>query len=74
MVSHSLTVKLFPAPKDPIPGHRPNPPPPPVLINHKEEYEVEEILDSCLFQHKLQFKVKWKGYGIEDISWEPQEN
>ncbi|KAG6870448.1 hypothetical protein C0995_012907, partial [Termitomyces sp. Mi166 len=49
-------VKLFPAPKDPIPGHRPNSPPPPVLINHKEEYEVEKILDSRLFWHKLQFK------------------
>ncbi|KAG6891791.1 hypothetical protein C0995_008062, partial [Termitomyces sp. Mi166 len=50
-------VKLFPAPKDPIPGRCPNPPPPlPVLINHKEEYEVEEILDSHLFWHKLQFK------------------
>ncbi|KAG6859615.1 hypothetical protein C0995_006647, partial [Termitomyces sp. Mi166 len=47
---------------------------PPVLINHKEEYEVEEILDSHLFWHKLQFKVKWKGYGIKNIFWEPQEN
>ncbi|KAG5732613.1 hypothetical protein E4T56_gene16891 [Termitomyces sp. T112] len=67
-------VKLFPAPKDPIPGHHPKLPPPPVLVNDEEEYEVEEILDSRVFQGKLQFKVKWKGYGIEDISWEPQAN
>ncbi|KAG6859662.1 hypothetical protein C0995_006112, partial [Termitomyces sp. Mi166 len=65
---------LFPAPKDPIPGRHLNPPPPLVLINYKKEYEVEEILDSYLFQYKLQFKVKWKGYDIEDISWELQEN
>ncbi|KAG5727755.1 hypothetical protein E4T56_gene20806 [Termitomyces sp. T112] len=66
--------KLFPAPKNPIPGHHPKPPPPPVLVNDEEEYEVEEILDSRVFLGKLQFKVKWKGYGIEDISWEPQAN
>ncbi|KAG5719506.1 hypothetical protein E4T56_gene11418 [Termitomyces sp. T112] len=67
-------VKLFPAPEDPIPGRRPKPPPPPVLVNDEEEYEVEEILDSRVFRGKLQFKVKWKRDGIEDISWEPQAN
>ncbi|KAG5730106.1 hypothetical protein E4T56_gene1853 [Termitomyces sp. T112] len=65
-------VKLFPAPDDPIPGLHPNAPLPPVLVNDEEEYEVEEILDSRMFRGRLQFKVKWKGYGIEDISWEPQ--
>ncbi|KAG6900995.1 hypothetical protein C0995_002676 [Termitomyces sp. Mi166 len=59
--------QLFPAPDDPILGCCSNPPPPPVLVDNKEEYEVEEILDSHLFQHKLQFKMKWKGYGIKDI-------
>ncbi|KAG5721542.1 hypothetical protein E4T56_gene13048 [Termitomyces sp. T112] len=67
-------VKLFPASKDPIPGRCSKPPPPPVLVNDEEEYEVEEILDSRVFREKLQFKVKWKGYGIEDISWELQAN
>ncbi|KAG5729415.1 hypothetical protein E4T56_gene2376 [Termitomyces sp. T112] len=73
---HSVfnVVKLFPAPEDPVPGHYPKPPPPPVLVNNEEEYEVEENLDSRIFQGKLQFKVKWKGYGIKDISWEPQAN
>ena len=61
-------VKLFPAPDDPIPGHCPRLPPPLVLVNDKEQYEVEEILDSRLFRQKLQFKVKWKGYGLEDVS------
>ncbi|KAG5725697.1 hypothetical protein E4T56_gene7297 [Termitomyces sp. T112] len=63
-------VKLFLVPEDPIPGHPPKPPPLPVLVNNEEEYEVEEILDSRVFQGKLKFKVKWKGYGIKDISWE----
>ncbi|KAG5350769.1 hypothetical protein C0989_009340 [Termitomyces sp. Mn162] len=60
--------------ENPIPGHHPKPPPPPVLVNNEEEYEVEEILDSRVFCRKSQFKVKWKGYGIEDISWQPQAN
>ena len=67
-------VKLFLAPDNRIPGCRPRPPPPPVLVNDEEQYEVEEILDSHLFRQKLQFKVKCKGYGLEDMSWEPQEN
>ncbi|KAG6862195.1 hypothetical protein C0995_004277 [Termitomyces sp. Mi166 len=68
--------QLFPASDDSIPDHHSNPPPPPppVLINNKKEYKVEEILNSHLFQHKLQFKVKWKGYGIKAIFWKPQEN
>ncbi|KNZ76512.1 Chromobox like protein [Termitomyces sp. J132] len=67
-------VKLILTPKDPIPGQCPSPLPPPVVVNNNKEYEVEEILDSHLFQRQLQYKVKWKGYGIDDISWEPQEN
>ena len=34
------------------------PPPPPVLVDNKEEYKVEEILNSCLHRGKLQFLVK----------------
>ena len=67
-------VKLFPMPDDPIPGRHPRPPPPPVLVNNEEQYKVEDILDSHLFRRKLQFKVKWKGYGLEDVSWKLQEN
>jgi hypothetical protein len=50
--------------------------PPPDLIEDKEEYEVEKILDmkprgrGC----KMHFLVKWKGYLTSDNSWEPTEN
>ncbi|KAG5351079.1 hypothetical protein C0989_008087 [Termitomyces sp. Mn162] len=67
----ALVYKLRDSPEDPIPSCCPKPPPPPVLVNDEKEYEVEEILDSRIFQEKLQLKVKWKGYGIEDISWKP---
>jgi hypothetical protein len=55
-------VKLSPALPDPIPGRRPAPPPPPTLIDGKEEYEVEAILDSRMCYNHLEYLVKWKGY------------
>jgi hypothetical protein len=64
-------VKLSPAPPDPIPGRRPAPPPDPELIDGEPEFEVEEILDSRLRYRKLYYLVKWKGYGVNENSWEP---
>jgi RNase H-like domain found in reverse transcriptase/Reverse transcriptase (RNA-dependent DNA polymerase)/Integrase zinc binding domain/Chromo (CHRromatin Organisation MOdifier) domain len=63
-------VKLTQAPVDPIPGRRAHAPPPPVLVGDGEEYIVERVLDSRVRRGKLQFKVKWKGYGVEEDSWE----
>jgi hypothetical protein len=63
-------VKLTPAPPDPIPGRRPAPPPEPELVNGEEEYVVEQILNSRMFRGKLQFLIKWEGYGIEHNNWE----
>ena len=67
-------VKLFPAPENSIPGCQAPLPLPPVLADSRVEYKVEKILDSHLFRCKLQYKVKWKGYSIEDISWKPSED
>jgi hypothetical protein len=41
-----LVIKLTPTPPDPIPGCRQDEPPPPILMDRQEEYEVEDILDS----------------------------
>jgi len=46
----------------------------PVEVEGKEEYVVEEILDSCLRHNKLEFLVKWEGYTNENNSWEPEDN
>jgi hypothetical protein len=62
-------IKLKPAPEDPIAGRCVNPPPDPVLVDGEEEYEVEEIMNSRFFSHKLQFLVAWKGYRQEEWSW-----
>ena len=67
-------VKLSPTPDNPIVGRRRNPPPPPELIDGEEEYIVEEILNSRMFRRRLQYLVKWEGYGIEGNTWEYSEN
>ena len=35
---------------------------------------MEKILNSRMFQQKLQYLVKWEGYGIEGNTWEYSEN
>ena len=67
-------IKLTPALTDPIPSHRANPPPPPEIIEGKEEWIVEEILDSKMMNRKLHYLVKWEGFRIEHNSWEPWDN
>ena len=47
---------------------------PPELVNDKLKYEVKEIQDSRLFQGKLQYLVKWKGYPQEERTWESEKN
>ena len=62
-------VKLMPVPPDPIVGRRVKPPPPPEIIGGEERYEVEEVINSRFWRRKLQYLVKWKGYGHEENSW-----
>ena len=64
-------VKLLPVPEDPI-GRKARPPPPPTIVDGEQEYDVEEVLDSRIFRGRLEFLVKWKGYGYEENSWEKE--
>ena len=64
--------KLWKAADDPLPGQVQEPPEP-VEINDDEEWEVEQILDSCIHQKKLQYQVKWLGFN-EDRTWYPASN
>jgi hypothetical protein len=66
-------VKLTLAPPDPFGRHN-KPPPLPELIEDEEHYEVEEVLDSRLYCGKLQYLVKWKGFGYEENSWIGENN
>ena len=49
-------------------------PPPPVEIDGKKKYEVEEILDRQERRGKTRYLVKWKGYTAEENMWERLEN
>ncbi|KAF8747306.1 hypothetical protein RHS01_11335 [Rhizoctonia solani] len=48
--------------------------PPLVTVDREEEYEVEGITDMEKRDGKWFFRVKWKGYGSEENTWEPREN
>ncbi|KAF8753899.1 hypothetical protein RHS01_06633 [Rhizoctonia solani] len=47
---------------------------PPVTVDGEEEYKVKGITDAEERNGKWFFRVKWKGYGSEENTWEPQEN
>jgi Chromo (CHRromatin Organisation MOdifier) domain len=47
-------------------------PPAPVQVDGQWEHWVEEILKHRLRLGKIQFLVKWLGYGHEHNSWEPR--
>ena len=53
---------------------RATPPPPVILSDNSEEYEVETILDKRTLRNRVQYLVKWVGYPLHDATWEPLEN
>lgn len=48
--------------------------PPPIEVQGQEEFEVKEILDSRKKGRGVQFLVKWKGFNVEENSWEKPAN
>ena len=65
--------KLAPYTEALIPGQKPSPPQP-VEIKGNEEWEVEKILQHRKRGRKVEFLVRWKGFGRDDDTWEPESN
>lgn len=53
---------------DPLPGQQ-SLPPPAIIVDGEEKWEVEWALDSRLHYNRLQYLVKWKGYDAP--TWQP---
>jgi len=49
-------------------------PPKPVIIEGKVEFKVEKILNKRTVRGKEKFLVRWKGYIVEEDTWENREN
>jgi hypothetical protein len=45
-----------------------------IEIDNREEYKVEEMLDSRQRCHKLEYLVHWRGYDINERTWESSTN
>jgi hypothetical protein len=43
-------------------------------VEDEEEFEVEKILDTKMSGRKRLFKVRWKNYGPEWDTWEPEDS
>jgi len=45
-----------------------------VIIEGEEEFEVKKILNKRTVRGKEKFLVRWKGYIVEEDTWENREN
>ena len=45
-----------------------------VTEDRDNKWEVDQIIDSCYKNNKLEFLIHWKGYNDMDRTWEPKSN
>lgn len=66
-------IKLAPWNEPEIEGQKKTPPEP-LLVKGKPEFLVEKILQHRKYRGKTQYLVRWKGYGRDEDTWEPETN
>lgn len=47
-------------------------PPPPVIVDNEEEWQVDEVLDARIRYRRLEYLIKWTGYDRPE--WHPARN
>ncbi len=52
---------------DLLPGQK-NEPSGSIVVNDKDEWEIDDILNSRRYRRRLQYRVKWNGYD-NDLNW-----
>ncbi|XP_030829163.1 chromobox protein homolog 1 [Strongylocentrotus purpuratus] len=40
----------------------------------EEVYQVEKVVDKRIHKGRVEYLLKWKGYGDDESTWEPQDN
>ena len=64
---------LEPYHRNEIPGRR-SPTPRPVVDLEDDIWEVEKVLASRVRRKRVQYLIRWKGFGPDEDTWEPWEN
>lgn len=72
MVFNEVLLTPYHEPK--FPTQLRNMRPPPEVVEKELEYEVEEVLDSHIYQRIFEYKIQWKGYSRHEQTWEPISN
>ena len=49
-------------------------PPPPLVGDEEDKYNMEEVLDSRLVNQEVKYLVYWKSYELDNVTWEPWKN
>ena len=67
-------VSLLKAYKESTISGRTQPPPPCIEVENHNKYKVEDILDSRRRRGRLEYLIHWRGYDINERTWEPTAN
>jgi hypothetical protein len=43
-------------------------------VPESDDYVIDKILQQRIYKGKHQWKIRWKGYGPEDDTWEPAQS